>query len=95
MLKTIRQISTVLKSLEIREALRYFITMNIGLSLIIFGIVLVLIGSLIWLGLPLGKLPGDIHVEGERTSFYFPIVTSIVVSIVLTILLNAIFWMRK
>jgi hypothetical protein len=38
--------------------------------------------------LPFGRLPGDIAIEGERGGFYFPIVTMIVISIVLTVLLN-------
>jgi len=48
------------------------------------------------LGLPLGRLPGDIRIEGENGSFYFPVTTSILVSVVLTILLNVIVrWLRK
>lgn len=62
---------------------------------IIGGAVLIVIGLLLWVGLPLGKLPGDIHVEGQNSSFYFPIVTSIAVSIALTIILNIILWMRN
>ena len=41
-------------------------------------------------GLPLGRLPGDIRIEGENGSFYFPLTTSILVSVVLTIVLNLI-----
>ena len=44
------------------------------------------------LGLPLGRLPGDIRMRGEGWSFNFPIVTSVVVSIVLTVLLNLLLW---
>jgi hypothetical protein len=40
------------------------------------------------LGLPLGRLPGDIVVQRGRGTFYFPVVTSIVVSVVLTLLLS-------
>jgi dCTP deaminase len=43
-------------------------------------------GVLIKLGVPLGRLPGDIVIRGERSSFYFPIVTCIVVSVVLTLI---------
>jgi hypothetical protein len=42
------------------------------------------------LGLPLGRLPGDIRIEGSNGSFYFPVVTSIILSLVLTVLLNII-----
>jgi hypothetical protein len=67
---------------------------NIGRTLIIGGIILILLGAGVYLvarlGLPLGRLPGDIHIEGKKGSFYFPIVTSILLSLVLTILLNII-----
>jgi hypothetical protein len=56
------------------------------------GIILFLIGGGIFLaskfGFPLGRLPGDIRIEGENGSFYFPLTSSILVSILLTILLN-------
>ena len=55
---------------------------------------LVIVGGLLWLlgrtGLPLGRLPGDIHIERDGFSCYIPLVTMIVVSVVLTILLNVI-----
>ena len=41
-------------------------------------------------GIPLGRLPGDIRIEGKNGSFYFPVVTCIVISILLTIILNVI-----
>jgi len=64
------------------------------------GIVLFLIGGGIYLaakfGIPLGRLPGDIRMEGENGSFYFPVTTSILISVILTIVLNVIarFWNR-
>lgn len=67
---------------------------NIARYLMIGGIILFLIGGGVYLavkfGIPLGRLPGDIHIEGKNGSFYFPIVTSVVLSIVLTIVLNII-----
>ena len=67
---------------------------NIGRYLIIAGVVLILLGGGFYLaaklGWPLGRLPGDIHIEGKNGSFYFPIVTSIVLSLLLTIILNII-----
>ena len=64
----------------------------IGKWILIFGVVLIVVGAVVWLveslGLPLGRLPGDIRMRGEGWSFSFPIVTCIVVSIVLTVLLN-------
>jgi hypothetical protein len=60
--------------------------------LVLGGIILILIGGGVYvaakLGIPLGRLPGDIHVEGENGSFYFPITSSILVSIILSIVLN-------
>jgi hypothetical protein len=65
-------------------------TPEVGRILLIIGIVLVVVGGLAVLGvrLPFGRLPGDIAIEGERGGFYFPIVTMVVISIVLTVLLN-------
>ena len=57
------------------------------------GGVLFLVGALVVLGgrahLPVGRLPGDIYYRGKHTSFYFPVVTCIVVSVVLSL----IFWL--
>ena len=63
---------------------------EIGRFLLVIGLVLVVVGGLAALGvrLPFGRLPGDIAIEGERGGLYIPIVTMIVVSVVLTILLN-------
>jgi hypothetical protein len=67
---------------------------NIARFLVIGGIILILIGGGVYLaakfGIPLGRLPGDIRIEGENGSFYFPLATSILVSVLLTILLNVI-----
>jgi len=67
---------------------------NIPRFLVIAGIVLILIGGGVYLaakfGIPLGRLPGDIRIEGKNGSFYFPIVTSILLSIILTFILNVI-----
>jgi hypothetical protein len=65
-------------------------TPDLGRILLIVGILLVVVGGLAMLGvrLPFGRLPGDIAVEGERGGIYFPIVTMLVVSVVLTILAN-------
>jgi hypothetical protein len=60
----------------------------VGKFLIVLGVVIALIGVLMSMGVPLGRLPGDITVRRGNTSFHFPIVTSIVLSIVLTLLLS-------
>jgi hypothetical protein len=58
-----------------------------GVVAIAAGVVLLFLPRIPWFG----RLPGDIVVQRERVTFYFPIVTSIVVSIVLTILVNLFF----
>jgi hypothetical protein len=65
-------------------------TAEVGRVLLIIGVVLVVVGALAVLGvrLPFGRLPGDIAIEGERGGIYIPIVTMIVVSVILTILVN-------
>jgi hypothetical protein len=50
------------------------------------GLVLVAIGLVMKLGLPLGRLPGDIVIQRGNSTFYFPIVTCIVLSVALSIL---------
>ena len=67
---------------------------SISRTLMLFGIILFLIGGGMYLaakfGVPLGRLPGDIRIEGENGSFYFPLTTSVLVSVLLTIVLNLI-----
>ncbi len=64
---------------------------SLGKVLILFGVVLALLGGLLLLAdkIPfLGRLPGDIVIRRERWSFYFPLTTSIVISILLTLLFS-------
>jgi len=61
--------------------------MNIGRILIVLGIVLVVLGVLSTLGVRVGRLPGDIEIRGKNSVFYFPVVTCIVVSVVLSLLM--------
>jgi hypothetical protein len=67
---------------------------TIGRYVMIGGFVLFLVGGGIYLsaklGLPLGHLPGDIRIEREGFSFYFPLTSSILVSVVVTVLVNVI-----
>jgi hypothetical protein len=67
-------------------------TTTIGKWIILAGVGLVLLGAAVWLvgrfGIPLGRLPGDIRVERDGFTFYFPLATSILISLGLTILLN-------
>jgi hypothetical protein len=64
---------------------------SLGKLLIVFGVVLALVGGLLLLvgKVPfLGRLPGDIVIRRENWSFYFPLTTSIVISILLTLLFS-------
>jgi hypothetical protein len=57
-----------------------------GRTLIVLGLVLVAAGLLIYMGLPIGRLPGDMTIRRGSVSFYFPLTTSIIASILLTLL---------
>jgi hypothetical protein len=63
----------------------------VGRALIAIGILLVIVGVAVEyaprLPFRIGRLPGDIYIHRDNTTFYFPIVTCIVVSLVLTLLL--------
>jgi Protein of unknown function (DUF2905) len=62
--------------------------------LVILGLVFILIGGVVYLvsrtGIPLGRLPGDIRIVRENFTCVFPLATSIILSIALTIILNLI-----
>ncbi len=67
---------------------------EIGNALVVLGLVVAAIGALLWSGLGkgwLGRLPGDIHYSRGNFTFYFPIVTCLIVSLVLTL----IFWLLR
>lgn len=72
---------------------------DLGKLLVIVGGVLVLIGFVVmFVGkshLPLGRLPGDIVYRGKNTSFYFPLTTSILLSVVLSVVLYVISRLRR
>ena len=63
---------------------------ELGKSLVIVGLVVAAIGLLLWSGVGtgwFGRLPGDIHYNKENFSFYFPIATCILLSLVLSLIL--------
>jgi len=68
--------------------------LSFGRILIFLGLALVIIGGIVYLAaranLPLGRLPGDIRIERENFSCTFPLATSILLSIILTVALNII-----
>jgi hypothetical protein len=64
---------------------------ELGKFIAIIGVIATLIGLVMWSGFApkwLGRLPGDIRIEGEHSTFYFPIVTCIILSIVLSLLFS-------
>lgn len=72
---------------------------EIGRLLVILGVALVVMGGVVILlgrtGLPLGRLPGDILYRGKNTTFYFPLATSIVLSVVLSTILFLISRLKR
>jgi hypothetical protein len=64
---------------------------EMGRILVAFGGALVVIGGIVMLlgrtGVPLGRLPGDFFYRGKNTTFYFPLASSVVISIVLSVVL--------
>jgi hypothetical protein len=75
---------------------------ELGRMLVFVGAALAAIGALVWLaarpgGLPLrlGRLPGDIAYQGKHGSFYFPVVTCILLSVALTLVLWLVQWLKK
>ena len=64
---------------------------EVGRLIVTIGVITTLVGLVMWSGFApkwLGRLPSDIRIEREHSSFYFPIVTCIVLSIVLSLLLS-------
>ncbi len=64
----------------------------VGGLLLVFGIILVLAGKV---NLPLGRMPGDIVYRGKNTTFYFPLATSILLSVILSLVLYVVNRMRR
>ena len=57
-----------------------------GKTLVVIGLGIAALGLLVMLGVPFGRLPGDVYIRRGSFSFYFPLATSIVLSILLTVL---------
>jgi hypothetical protein len=64
-----------------------------GRQLIVLGLVIAAVGAVMVLGVPLGRLPGDFTIRRDSFSFYFPLTSSILISIVLTHIFT--FWGRR
>ena len=64
---------------------------DLGKLIVIIGVITTFVGLVMWSGLTpkwLGRLPGDIRIERGHSAFYFPIVTCIILSIVLSLLVS-------
>jgi predicted MFS family arabinose efflux permease len=57
-----------------------------GKALLLIGLVIAGVGLLVMAGVPIGRLPGDFYVRRGSFSFYFPLATSVAVSIILTLI---------
>jgi hypothetical protein len=75
---------------------------DVGRLMVFAGVAVAAIGAVVWLaarpgGLPLrlGRLPGDISYQGKHGSFYFPVVTCILLSVILTLVVRLVQWLRK
>lgn len=68
--------------------------MNIPKILFISGLLLICAAGIVFLfqktGIPLGRLPGDVHIKNDNSSFYFPITTCIIISIVISAIMHFI-----
>jgi hypothetical protein len=67
------------------------IVRELGKFVVVVGVIITLVGLVMWSGFApkwLGRLPGDIRIERGHSAFYFPIVTCIILSIVLSLLLS-------
>jgi len=60
---------------------------SVGKVLVLVGLAIAGVGLLVILGVPVGRLPGDFYVRRDNFSFYFPLTTSIILSIILTLVL--------
>lgn len=63
-----------------------------GVGLAVLGLIVLLLGRS---GLPFGRLPGDIVFQRDNVSVYAPLVSCLVVSLVLTVLVNLVFWFLR
>lgn len=94
-----RQKDKKMRSSRVRPACYNLLVADLGKLLVFFGGVLVIAGvALIFLGrthLPIGRLPGDILYRGKHTTFYFPLMTSILLSVILSLVLYIVNRMHR
>jgi len=63
--------------------------LTFGAIFVVLGLIFLLVGRVPWLG----RLPGDIFIQRGEFSFYFPLLTCVVISLVITILVNLVIWL--
>ena len=68
------------------------VLIGVGLLLVVAGVVVILFARM---GVPLGRLPGDFSYKGKNVSFYFPLATSLLLSVLLSLLLWVISRWRR
>ena len=74
---------------------------DLGKILVVVGLLMALVGAVVWFGGGkgwfswFGRLPGDIRAGNDNVRFYFPLATSIIISVVLTLLLTLISWLSR
>ncbi len=72
---------------------------ELGKAVLLMGVILVFLGLLLTFAerspMPIGRLPGDIVIKRDGMTFYFPIVTSLLLSVILTIALNLILGLKR
>ncbi|HXX42781.1 MAG TPA: DUF2905 domain-containing protein [Chthoniobacterales bacterium] len=64
---------------------------ELGKILVVIGLAVAIVGLILWTGFVprwLGRLPGDIRIERGNSAFYFPIVTCIIISVVISLLIS-------
>jgi hypothetical protein len=61
-------------------------------TLVVVGLMIAAVGLLMMLGVPFGRLPGDVAIRRGNFGFYFPLTTSIILSVLVTLLLA---WLRR
>ena len=64
----------------------------LGVLIVVLGLLLILVGKI---NLPVGRLPGDIVIRGKNTTFYFPLMTSIVLSVLVSLVLFLVGRIRR
>jgi hypothetical protein len=74
---------------------------DLGKILVVVGLLIALVGVVVWFGGGkgwfswFGRLPGDIRTGNDNVRFYFPLATSVIISVVLTLLLTFISWLSR